>query len=181
MATPATTVESRRPKIGDRFNPCEFFSYPSSEDDWEELTNKIAHTEFEARHYKDEIDSMLLRYNDLISTLEGLCAQFRDLPFMHLVEGKKHLYGVYNRRNQDRRNSRISKLGTKYSWRCVYCHQPGDSTTGPDKRYWHIDHIYPRALGGDNKPDNLVLSCATCNLQKGTKFLTDMMAEKVAS
>jgi len=38
-----------------------------------------------------------------------------------------------------------------------------------DGRVWHVDHAYPIVHGGDNRRDNKVLSCATCNLSKGPK------------
>lgn len=31
----------------------------------------------------------------------------------------------------------------------------------------HLDHIWPRALGGDDDPANLWVLCAACNLRKG--------------
>jgi 5-methylcytosine-specific restriction endonuclease McrA len=31
----------------------------------------------------------------------------------------------------------------------------------------HVDHVVPRARGGQNDPSNLLLSCETCNEQKG--------------
>lgn len=32
-----------------------------------------------------------------------------------------------------------------------------------------IDHIFPRARGGQNDPANLRLTCITCNARKGAK------------
>lgn len=32
--------------------------------------------------------------------------------------------------------------------------------------YLHFDHVKPWALGGDHSVDNLVVSCATCNLAR---------------
>lgn len=47
--------------------------------------------------------------------------------------------------------------------RCWWCHgNVGDT--------YHIDHVIPLARGGGNGPDNIVVSCATCNLSKGTKL-----------
>jgi len=46
---------------------------------------------------------------------------------------------------------------------CAYC---GDEN-GP----FHIDHIFPIALGGDNSPSNLTVACQPCNLSKGAKTL----------
>ena len=45
--------------------------------------------------------------------------------------------------------------------RCVYC---GVRVTRPNR---HIDHYRSRANGGSDAVRNLVLACASCNLQKG--------------
>jgi len=41
---------------------------------------------------------------------------------------------------------------------------------------WHVEHMHPRALGGDDRATNLVAACAPCNLAKGPRtsleFLT---------
>lgn len=37
-----------------------------------------------------------------------------------------------------------------------------------------VEHVVPRAKGGGNHLDNLVLSCPGCNDQKGAKLLTDL-------
>jgi HNH endonuclease len=39
------------------------------------------------------------------------------------------------------------------------------------KYVYHIEHVVPLSRGGSNSIDNLVLSCPTCNLRKGTKLL----------
>lgn len=45
---------------------------------------------------------------------------------------------------------------------CRYC-----GATAPDVRIT-IDHVVPVALGGDDKPSNLVTACFDCNLGKGS-------------
>src|SRR5690606_34522907 len=48
---------------------------------------------------------------------------------------------------------------------CRYC----GSEDGP----FHIDHVLPVSLGGQNITKNLVVSCAYCNLSKGAKPLSE--------
>lgn len=44
---------------------------------------------------------------------------------------------------------------------CVYC---GDAD-GP----FDVDHVFPRSRGGADHPENLVLSCMSCNRSKGAR------------
>jgi 5-methylcytosine-specific restriction endonuclease McrA len=44
---------------------------------------------------------------------------------------------------------------------CAICH----TKAGP----WHLDHIMPLCLGGEDAAGNLQVLCATCNLRKGRK------------
>lgn len=41
---------------------------------------------------------------------------------------------------------------------------------------WHLDHIIPLAAGGPHSMDNVAVSHATCNIRKGAKLLTPVMA-----
>jgi hypothetical protein len=47
-----------------------------------------------------------------------------------------------------------------------YCHYCGNELEISDI---HIDHVFPRSLGGRTHPDNLVVSCKSCNWKKGAK------------
>ena len=47
---------------------------------------------------------------------------------------------------------------------CQYCLQQGTRTQAT-----HVDHVLAKALGGTDAMDNLVASCAPCNLKKGSK------------
>jgi 5-methylcytosine-specific restriction endonuclease McrA len=65
-------------------------------------------------------------------------------------------------------------------WRCHYCNQalahpgqPGSCRSDwrghwhPNGHCWpHKDHVIPRAAGGSNRLDNLVLACGPCNQAK---------------
>lgn len=64
----------------------------------------------------------------------------------------------------------IDRLGyVPKEWKCFHCSGVGTEDLGPDNRAWHADHCYPKVLGGDNRADNMVLSCATCNMKKGAR------------
>jgi len=47
--------------------------------------------------------------------------------------------------------------------RCEYCHLPHELDVLP----FQIDHVRPVKHGGPSSPDNLALSCLTCNARKG--------------
>lgn len=51
---------------------------------------------------------------------------------------------------------------------CYYCGRTGTKRKDADGKPWHIDHMLPRSRGGQDEYDNLVLSCAVCNMEKGT-------------
>lgn len=48
---------------------------------------------------------------------------------------------------------------------CEYCHLPQSS----QEAAFHIDHIQPRAAGGQTTADNLALACVTCSLKKAAR------------
>ena len=54
---------------------------------------------------------------------------------------------------------------------CVYC--GADATT----KRMGLDHIVPVAAGGQNKADNLVTCCETCNSRKNTKPMRQWLKE----
>ena len=49
--------------------------------------------------------------------------------------------------------------------RCVYCGSGGRLT---------LDHVVPRSRGGDSVWENVVTSCAPCNLRKGNRLLHEV-------
>ena len=53
-----------------------------------------------------------------------------------------------------------------YQETCSYCGRKGNAKD-PDGRSWHIDRIIPGSRGGGYSPENITLSCATCNISKG--------------
>jgi hypothetical protein len=68
-----------------------------------------------------------------------------------------------NRPGRESVSKRIGEKATAWIWRrdccrCVYC--GADLTPG---RGAHLDHLEPRARGGEDLVVNLVLSCDSCN------------------
>jgi 5-methylcytosine-specific restriction endonuclease McrA len=52
---------------------------------------------------------------------------------------------------------------------CQYCGGEGDGENGPDGRTWNVDRILPGSRGGSYAPENITLSCSTCNIKKKDK------------
>ena len=59
-------------------------------------------------------------------------------------------------------------LFARDGWRCVYCGSGGRLT---------LDHVVPRSRGGDSVWENVVTSCAPCNLRKGNRLLHEVHME----
>ena len=53
-------------------------------------------------------------------------------------------------------------LFARDGWRCVYCGSSAGRLT--------LDHVVPRSRGGDSVWENVVTSCAPCNLRKGNRL-----------
>jgi len=62
-------------------------------------------------------------------------------------------------------------LFARDNWRCVYC--------GTGTGRLTLDHVVPRSRGGDSVWENVVTSCAPCNLRKGNR-LPEEVAMKLA-
>src|SRR5216110_2061042 len=56
-------------------------------------------------------------------------------------------------------------LFARDGWRCVYCGTMSGRLT--------LDHVVPRSRGGDSVWENVVTSCAPCNLRKGNRSLEE--------
>ena len=53
-------------------------------------------------------------------------------------------------------------LFARDGWRCVYCGTSGGRLT--------LDHVIPRSRGGESVWENVVTSCAPCNLRKADRL-----------
>jgi 5-methylcytosine-specific restriction endonuclease McrA len=52
-------------------------------------------------------------------------------------------------------------LFARDGWKCQYCGSAGKLT---------LDHVVPRSRGGDSVWENVVTSCAPCNMRKGNRL-----------
>lgn len=55
---------------------------------------------------------------------------------------------------------RRDQILARDGFRCHWC--GGRATTA--------DHVVPRALGGSDKPENLVAACTSCNCRRGAEL-----------
>lgn len=86
---------------------------------------------------------------------------------------------LYVRMSNSRRRSNgmrnpirlIAELQRRQNGKCAICRV--SITDG-----FHVDHIMPLALGGDNLPRNVQLLCVPCNLSKAAKHPVDFMRSK---
>ena len=53
-------------------------------------------------------------------------------------------------------------LFARDGWRCMYCGTNGGRLT--------LDHVVPRSRGGESVWENVVTSCAPCNMRKGNRL-----------
>jgi len=60
-------------------------------------------------------------------------------------------------------------LFARDEWRCVYCGTTAGRLT--------LDHVVPRSRGGDSVWENVVTSCAPCNLRKGNRLPHEVSME----
>lgn len=56
----------------------------------------------------------------------------------------------------------IKKIIYKQKHKCAICFKPV-------RKNYHVDHIIPLAKNGTNWPENLQVTCPTCNMSKGAK------------
>jgi 5-methylcytosine-specific restriction endonuclease McrA len=79
-------------------------------------------------------------------------------PWPHVIRLRAY---VRVPRRVQRKISRRA-LFARDGWRCVYCGTTSGRLT--------LDHVVPRSRGGDSVWENVVTSCAPCNLRKGNRL-----------
>ena len=94
-----------------------------------------------------------------------LCSAAARFPWPHVI---RLLSYVRVPRIVQRKISRRA-LFARDGWRCVYCGTAGGRLT--------LDHVIPRSRGGGSVWENVVTSCAPCNLRKGNRLLHEVHME----
>ncbi len=68
-------------------------------------------------------------------------------------------------------NWKASEVHSEANGRCLYCGVKVDLAD------MHADHFIPLSKGGSNLRENIVCSCASCNLKKSDKMPEDFIGE----
>ena len=87
-----------------------------------------------------------------------LCSATAVYPWPHVIRLVNY---VRVPRIVQRKISRRA-LFARDDWRCVYCGTSSGRLT--------LDHVIPRSRGGGSVWENVVTSCAPCNLRKGNRL-----------
>ncbi len=93
---------------------------------------------------------------------QGLHSASDTYPWPHVIRLVTY---VHVPRAVQRKISRRA-LFARDGWKCVYCGQNGGRLT--------LDHVIPRSRGGESVWENVVTSCAPCNLRKGDRLLHEI-------
>lgn len=83
--------------------------------------------------------------------LERMAAHYRNYLAKKKGNGGSHTVGD------------IAEILASQNGKCAYC------CVAITKYNKHVDHIEPISRGGSNNPNNLQITCRTCNLRKGAK------------
>lgn len=71
---------------------------------------------------------------------------------------------------------RRREIHARTGGRCAYCDTPLEVDG-----HWHVEHQLPRALGGDDRPLNLVAACPACNLAKADRTALEFLSDPGAA
>jgi len=100
---------------------------------------------------------LLKRKAEALDLSERLCRSEHECHWVpHVIKLREY---VHVPRGPARRVSRRAVFA-RDRFRCQYC--------GADKRLT-VDHVVPRSKGGTDTWENVVASCAPCNLKKGDR------------
>lgn len=94
---------------------------------------------------------------------------------------KEKLRTIFNKRikkldmdaqEKDELFERFAELYNHGGFRCAYCNREMELFWGNNELSFTIDHVLARSRGGNDKPNNLLFCCQSCNSMKGDKYLS---------
>lgn len=114
-----------------------------------------------------------------VGVARAVCLWFRGAVFVEENDGDNVLHSpstifpvpsvirlrhyIHVRRNRRETTMKRARVYIRDRYRCQYC---GDHRHAKDLT---LDHILPRAQGGESTPANLVTACVKCNQRKGNR------------
>lgn len=115
------------------------------------------------------------RANQLVSRTDQWQDPEAPVGVRTLCTGKQHIAGTMPSYSPAPGKRRVPRVGLSSRTRfavlsrdghaCVYCGARAPAVA------LHVDHVMPRSAGGTDSLDNLVTSCADCNLGKADKIM----------
>jgi 5-methylcytosine-specific restriction endonuclease McrA len=96
----------------------------------------------------------------------------RDWCRLNPEKAKANMHRRLARKRNAPGSHTADDLRALYAEQCGYCAYCGIALH--DK--YHVDHVQPLSRGGSNAPDNLLLTCQSCNLSKGSKTYAEWKA-----
>ncbi len=122
----------------------------------------VLNTTYEPLNVCSARRALILLLKEKAEALEGSSAYYRSERCTYAVPHVIRLrHYVHVPRKATKRISRRAVFA-RDRYRCQYC--------GSDK-HLTVDHVIPRSKGGEDSWENVVTSCAPCNLRKGDRLL----------
>lgn len=120
------------------------------------------HKRYIENHFQELLRRKTYRDNNRLFVRQGQRRWDRNNPERRKVNSHKrrarnrNAVGSYNHED-------VKEIYSKQQGLCYYCKEPVLPSG------CHHDHMIPLSRGGSNYPDNIAISCPTCNLRKGNK------------
>jgi 5-methylcytosine-specific restriction endonuclease McrA len=108
----------------------------------------------------------VLVYKGKAEVVEGLDRPFRSATANFVWPSVIRLSAYVRVPRAAQRKISRRALFARDAWTCVYCGATDVRLT--------LDHVVPRSRGGDSVWENVVTSCAPCNLRKGNRLLDEI-------
>lgn len=127
----------------------------------------------DVRRFIRTVDRICQEFGQLTpEEIGGLPFEDRHAIWLTYIDAYNRAQG-HKRRAAARRSANhhtpddIRDLFVMYEGRCAYCLQDLNELG------YHVDHVQPLSRGGSNGPENILLACHDCNLNKGDKLLEE--------